>query len=146
MVAGPEVKLINISRGGALIESEARLSPGANICLRLVTAESVYLLKGQVVRSRASILVGAALLYQSAVSFEEALTILPPTDREEGAVEPDSHEPKLPVAADCRPGESFVSGLISSDEDNEAVEIVTVTADFPDDDCELREILGINKW
>lgn len=44
-VGGPEVKLINISRGGALIESKQRLAKGTDICLQLITAGKVYLIQ-----------------------------------------------------------------------------------------------------
>ena len=76
-VGGPEIKLINISRGGALIESQEPLSKGSNICLRLVTAKNVYLLKGRIIRFSASSMNGNVLQYQSAIIFDEDFTILP---------------------------------------------------------------------
>ena len=36
-IGGPEIKLIDISRGGALIEIQERLLPGTNFALQLVT-------------------------------------------------------------------------------------------------------------
>ncbi len=76
-VVGPEVKLINISRAGALIESQEPLSKGSSICLKLVTAKNVYLLKGRILRYNVSSVKGNMLQYQSAIVFDEDFTILP---------------------------------------------------------------------
>jgi hypothetical protein len=76
LVVGAEVKLINISRSGALIESPERMSPGSDISLRLVTAKTVHVLKGRVVRCSTS--TTNDKLFQSGVAFDEEFTILPP--------------------------------------------------------------------
>lgn len=76
-VGGPEVKLINISRGGALIESPMRVAPGSNLTLRLVTAETVYLLYGHVLRCYVSA-IGQTFQYQCSIIFDEDFTLLPP--------------------------------------------------------------------
>jgi len=85
LVAGPEVRLLNISRGGALIEGEARLSPGSSLSLRVVTADAVYHLRAKVIRSRAASLVGSAIQYQTAVVFDEEFTLIPAGKREQDA-------------------------------------------------------------
>jgi hypothetical protein len=76
-VGGPEVKLINISRGGMLIESQVLLKRGSSICMRLVTANRVFLLKGRVLRYYISSIENNVLKYQSAIAFDEDFTILP---------------------------------------------------------------------
>jgi hypothetical protein len=76
-VVGPEVRLINISRAGALIESQEPLSKGSSVCLRLVTVKSVYLLKGRILRYNISSMNGNVIQYQSAIVFDEDFTILP---------------------------------------------------------------------
>jgi hypothetical protein len=69
------MKVVNISRGGALLESEVRLPPGTRIVLRVVTIEGVIQITGQVLRSSISSLKGTPK-YQSAVAFENPLRIL----------------------------------------------------------------------
>lgn len=146
LVAGPEVRLVNISRGGALIESEARLSPGSNLCLRLVTAESVYLLKGQVLRSKVASLTGGSPRYQSAVSFIEEFSILPGRQRphraEVGTVEdPQADRVAAPPSADT-PCSS--TGEIRQEGDLPELETVTVNSN--QSDLDLRKQLRQNTW
>lgn len=76
IVAGPEVRLLNISRAGVLLESAGRLSTGAHICLRLQAADAVLLLKGRVLRSRTVTEGGRDLRYESAVAFDEDFVLL----------------------------------------------------------------------
>ena len=76
-VGGPEVKLINISRRGALIEGPERMSLRSRISLRLTTAEEVYFLKGRIIRCRSFPIDARAIKYQSAIIFDESFTILP---------------------------------------------------------------------
>jgi hypothetical protein len=77
LVGGPEVKLVNISRGGALIESWERFSPGLSIMLKITTAETLYYLKGRVLRYDVSSIDDTVPHYYSAIAFEEDFTFLP---------------------------------------------------------------------
>lgn len=74
-VGGIKVKLINISRRGALIESRERMSPRSHIFLRVTTDKAVYLIKGRVVRCSIPSMKGR--VFQSAIAFNEDFTILP---------------------------------------------------------------------
>lgn len=76
IVAGPEVRLLNISRAGVLLESAGRLSTGSHICLRLHAADAVFLLKGRVLRSKTITEGGRDLRYESAVAFDEDFVLL----------------------------------------------------------------------
>jgi hypothetical protein len=76
-IGGPEIKLINISRGGALIEVQERLSPGTSFALQLVTAETVHLLHGRIIRCYVYA-IGKVVQYRCAIAFDEDFTILPP--------------------------------------------------------------------
>ena len=76
-VDGPEVKLINISRRGALIASREPISPGPIISLQIITAESVHIVKGHIVRQNISSENNKEAPYQSVVAFEEDFPILP---------------------------------------------------------------------
>jgi hypothetical protein len=74
-VGGTEVKLINISRSGALIESSERMESGSSISLRLITEVAIFLLKGRIVRSSKSSKQNN--IFQSAIAFDEDFTMLP---------------------------------------------------------------------
>jgi hypothetical protein len=76
-VGGPEVKLINISRRGALIVSPESISLRSRISLRLVTAEGSYLVKGRVIRCNTCPAKGKVIEYQSAIVFDKDFTTLP---------------------------------------------------------------------
>jgi len=75
-VEGPEIKLINISRTGALIETQERITPESDIFLRLVTAETVYILKGRILRCYVY-KIDSVLKYQGAIAFDKDFMILP---------------------------------------------------------------------
>jgi len=75
---GPEIKLINISTGGALIETQEPMSPGSSVSLRVVTTEAVHLLKGRILRCDTST-IGEGSVFQCAITFNEDFTILPPS-------------------------------------------------------------------
>lgn len=74
-IGGPAVKLINISRRGALVESRERISLGSSIALRLTTEKDVFFIKGRIIRSRTFPKIGR--VFQSAIAFKEDLAILP---------------------------------------------------------------------
>ena len=74
-IGGSTVKLINISRRGALVESRERISQGSTIALRLTTENEVYFIKGRVISSSTSPKIGR--VFQSAVAFKEDFSFLP---------------------------------------------------------------------
>ena len=88
LIAGPEVKLLKISRAGALIESDIRLYTGSHIWLRLNAGDATFLLKGRVLRSRASTEEGCAAHYESAVTFEDDFVL-----HHEALLEPRGRKP-----------------------------------------------------
>ena len=79
---GPEIKLINISTGGALIETQERMSPGSIVSLRVVTTEAVHLLGGRILRCDTST-IGKGSVFQCAITFNEDFTILSPGENVE---------------------------------------------------------------
>lgn len=72
---GTEAQVIDISRGGTLIETEVRLRPQMKIMLKVVTTKGVFKITGIVLRSSIKSLKGIPI-YQSAISFETPLTML----------------------------------------------------------------------
>jgi hypothetical protein len=68
--AGDEVTLVNISTGGALIETMQRLLPGAPIELQVTTAALRTAVRGRVLRSAVARLHAAQVCYRGAVRFD----------------------------------------------------------------------------
>ena len=74
LVGGPEVKLINISRRGALIKSPEYIAPGSRISLQLVTAEAADTIKGRIIRCRKASMNENVSQYESVIAFTEECT------------------------------------------------------------------------
>jgi hypothetical protein len=73
LATGADVRLIDLSRGGARIETDRRMLPNSSVALKLVAADSTFLITGRVVRSRVIRLTAGGLGYDVAVSFNEPL-------------------------------------------------------------------------
>jgi hypothetical protein len=89
LTTGPDIRLIDISRGGALFECSKRLVPASTVALRLVTPDGTHIVRGRVVRSRIVRLERGGLGYQAAIAFNETLQEL--------------KEPQAPAAGDEPP-------------------------------------------
>jgi hypothetical protein len=135
IVAGPEAKLINISRSGALIETEARLAPSSQIGLRLVTAEAVLMLKGRVVYSRTAALGSSTIRFQSAIEFDEELLLV------DSDATPATQSDSTPPA---RPEPSAPEHAAPAPEDGES--LVMLTANAGGSTSDLRDLFGLNNW
>lgn len=72
---GTEVQVIDISRGGLLLETEVRLPPQMKIHLKLITSDGVIKMVGSVLRSSISSLTGVPK-YRSAVIFDHPFLML----------------------------------------------------------------------
>ena len=71
---GAEVRVLDISVGGMLLETERQLVPDANVVLELTGPDSPILIPSRVLRCRAASL-GEILRYQGACAFKRPLTI-----------------------------------------------------------------------
>ena len=71
---GAEVRVLDISVGGMLLETERQLAPDANVVLELTGPDSPILIPSRVLRCRAASL-GEVLKYQGACAFKRPLTI-----------------------------------------------------------------------
>ena len=72
---GFEAQVVNISRGGILLETEEALRPQMKILLKLVTSDGLIKMEGHVLRSSISSLNGVPR-YQSAIAFEHPFHML----------------------------------------------------------------------
>lgn len=81
LVGGPEVRLINISRRGALIESPELISLGSSVSLKIITTDGFHIVNGKIIgrtiHYRVSSMNNKSLQCQSAILFDKDFLILP---------------------------------------------------------------------
>jgi hypothetical protein len=70
---GHDVRVIDVSAGGALVETTHRLLPGAAIDLHLATSESNVAVRGRVLRCAVARLHPTMVAYRGAIGFERHL-------------------------------------------------------------------------
>jgi hypothetical protein len=75
LLAGPDVRLVDLSRRGVLLETQTRLLPGSPIRLKFVADDATLVLKGSVVRSSVSTFGEQGLVYRTAVTFDQDISI-----------------------------------------------------------------------
>ena len=71
--SGSQVRLIDLSRGGAQFECERRFLPNASVTLRLITRDGEVPVTGRVVRSRIVRVASGGLGYRVGVAFASPL-------------------------------------------------------------------------
>lgn len=102
LTSGADVRLIDLSRGGAQFECDRRFLPNATVSLRLMTRDDAVMVSGRVVRSRLVRLETGGLGYVVAVAFNDALKIpIEPHGESGNVVDRGQREPqKSDTAAD----------------------------------------------
>ncbi len=73
LASGSDIRLIDLSKGGAQFECDRRFLPNAAVSLRLLTRDGEVLVTGRVVRSRIVRLASGGLGYLVAVAFATPL-------------------------------------------------------------------------
>lgn len=74
LLAGPDVAVINVSRGGILLESDVRLRPGSGVCLNLALDDEMHRIDGHVLHVDARI-VQNKVVYRAGIRFDHDVTI-----------------------------------------------------------------------
>lgn len=136
LASGTNIRLIDLSRGGALFECGSRLLPGSTVAMRLVTPDGAFVVRGRVVRSRIVRLGTGGLGYQAAISFNETLKEL--ADEGHG-------DPAPETATPAGEGDSTAEGAAAS-ADASIPEVITVTATVRQSGDDLRDIFSGNDW
>jgi hypothetical protein len=139
---GFDAHVVNISRGGILLETEVRLRPQMKIFLKLVTSDGVIKMEGHILRSSISALNGVPR-YQSAIAFEHPFHMLDDlsADLEEQKQEsqPESTEPCLTeIANDELPMEIIPGKSLDGDS-----AVLTVIAH---DGVSMQDMIELNDW
>jgi hypothetical protein len=142
---GGEANIINISKKGALLETQERVTPGAGISIRLVAADAVFLMRGRILRSRAKTLRESVPVYEAAIEFETELTVLGDADQEiQAAQEPASNETQEDMQDESTATSAFdehPAPAVSAQKD-----YYEFTAFIPPSGVDLRQIFGLNDW
>jgi PilZ domain-containing protein len=69
---GCPISIVNISRGGALVESTQPMRPGSRVMLQIVTSSSEFGLSAVVMRCGVGALsIDAGVIYRGALRFDE---------------------------------------------------------------------------
>ena len=74
ILAGPDVQVVNVSRGGLLVEADVRLSPGSGVCLNVALGDQLYQVGGRICRVDAA-LVGGRVKYRAGIALDEEMAI-----------------------------------------------------------------------
>ena len=70
---GRAAQIVDVSPGGALIETECRLLPGTRVELQLGEPVALFKVKGRILRCHVSLLARERIRYRGALAFEEQL-------------------------------------------------------------------------
>lgn len=140
---GSEVQVIDISRGGILLESEVRLRPQMKIHLKMQTTDGLIKLEGSVLRSSISSLQGTPR-YRSAIAFEHPFHMLDDLSEEPAeAVEEIAAEP-APAAHAALESETALAAAPMIGQFDEDSASMTIAMDFPG--SALIEMFKRNDW
>src|SRR5262252_6192902 len=95
---GADVRVLDISAGGMLLETSSQLAPDANVVVELIGGESPILIPSRVLRCRTASL-GEILKYQGACAFKRPLSIPELTKRRVAHQEASAVRPPAPAAS-----------------------------------------------
>jgi hypothetical protein len=159
LIGGAEVRLVNFSNRGILVESDSRLLIGARASVRITTRDASVVVTGRVVRSRVKGLVNGVLVYDAGLNLdselslaaaeglETAATPTPAADAQETGPErvPDAAGEAV---ASTEPWDDLSVALpavvMRQTMDDEAM--VQLFATVPQDLAELRRLAADNQW
>jgi hypothetical protein len=122
---GIEAHVIDISRGGILLTTEARLRPQMRIILKVITSKGASKISGMVVRSSISSL-DRMPIYKSAIAFDTPLSML---DDDKGSPEMRSEQARSKhLEPDMFDDDNAVpqSAVSPEDSDNDKPEVLTI--------------------
>jgi hypothetical protein len=140
LVDGPEARLLNVSRGGVLLETAEPMEVGRIVYIRLVAADAMFLLRGRVMRSRPALLRGANPHHESAISFDGNFPLPVEADSNFLAGEPAAAPPK---EAEPGLGQSRAHPATPGAQQSTPCAVTAAVSRWGPD---LRQIFGLNSW
>jgi hypothetical protein len=148
VIGGGEVKLLDFSRSGVLIESDARLAIGAKATIRLTTTDASLTVRGEVVRSKVAG-VNGTIVYHTALALEDDLTALEKSvpAASSKAKKQEKEDSVAAAASDPDDGsEHAYSADLDSGVEAPVDPILEFLATVPHDLAELRRRAAVNNW
>jgi hypothetical protein len=148
---GASVSLIDISSGGALVESEERLAPNTKTFIKIATTEGTFVLKGRVIRSTISQLRGIPR-YRSGIAFDDknplqAVDLSPATAEDiEAAAEQSSATPTTPPLQVDSETPQKPHPRVANPETEETLTLITSIPQLPPSLKNCFELIKINNW
>jgi hypothetical protein len=141
---GSKIDIINISRGGLLLETESRLGPDLRIKVKIVTTEGVFEMEGITLRSSVFSLKGAPR-YRTAIIFKKPFELMDKfKDSSKEAVQEKVSEVAVTGASDEMSGQPSQPGN-HGNEDEKTPAVLTVVASDENGIC-LNETFTLNDW
>jgi hypothetical protein len=100
ILAGPDVQVVNVSRGGLLVEADVRLSPGSGVCLNVALGDQLYQVGGRICRVDAA-LANGKVKYRAGIALDEEMAIFD-LSPDQASAAPRLADPVLLEQADSR--------------------------------------------
>jgi hypothetical protein len=159
LIGGAEVRLVNFSNRGVLVESDSRLLIGARASVRITTSDASVVVTGRVVRSRVKGLVNGVLLYDAGLNLDSELSLVSAETLQAAAAEASAPQPAVDASATApAAGEPLVEswdeeapvavleGARSLRQSMDDDAMVQLFATVPQDLAELRRLAADNQW
>jgi hypothetical protein len=142
--SGARTNVVNVSRGGTLLQTRRRIARGTGVDLHLNTAEGTVQLTGLVLRSSISSLKGIPQ-YHAAVAFDRPLNIF---DEPPGPIAEDSRTPAFISSPSCPfpPDRRDTSDWPIQDGRSAMIEAFCANSFYGAPDVSLDELPDLNDW
>jgi hypothetical protein len=141
---GSEVQVIDISRGGMLLETNERLRPHMKILLKIVTSSSIFKTAGCVLRSYIVALKGNPR-YQSAIAFEDPFQMMDKLKPSQEGKSPDIKKESAAPEPSREIANPQLDKKAIQEIDDQLAALLTVTTN-DESGAELRKNLALNDW
>jgi len=141
---GSEVIIVNISRGGLLLETEARLRPDLKIMLKIVTTKGVLKMDGMILRSSIYSLNGVPR-YRTAIAFKNPFDLLDDVKGASGEQVRENAEKSAVPGIFGEDNGDQLHRISSKNGDQKIPTILTVIASDANGVC-LQENFELNDW
>jgi hypothetical protein len=139
-----QAQIINISQGGILLETGARLRPNLKILLKLVTTKGVFQMNGYVLRSSISSLQGVPR-YRSAIAFEKPFEMLEEVQKSLTKKDQETAPEIVESGTFVKSGDAQPDQATSENADEKSPAILTIIASDEHGNC-LNERFELNDW
>jgi hypothetical protein len=141
VVGGGEVRLLDFSRNGVLLESDQRLAIGVKVTIRITTTDASITVHGHVVRSKVAG-VNGTIVYHAALALDDDLSVLEKAKASDAeAAKKDRPDPASATGSEHACWSDLDTGVEASSDP-----ILEFLATVPHDLAELRRRAAVNNW